>query len=114
MSAVEKHNGLIRRFILKEHLNDEYNPKQISFMDSKCNGLTRKNRIPEHYCKSSKKLDRICTMSYEIIKVQAITIHKDFYVTIRRKFKFIIVSSKNILLGKNKKWKKELLNYLPV
>lgn len=83
MSAVEKHNGLIRRFIPKEHLNDEYNPKQINFMDLKCNGLTRKNRIPEHYCKSSKKiLDRICTMNYGIIKVQVITIHKDFYVTI--------------------------------
>ena len=58
--TVERHNGLIRRFIPKGHRIDEYSPEQISNIELWCNALPRKilgYRTPEEAF--DQELDRI-------------------------------------------------------
>ena len=58
--TVERHNGLIRRFIPKGHRIDEYSPEQISDIELWCNALPRKilgYRTPEEAF--DQELDRI-------------------------------------------------------
>lgn len=58
--SVERHNGLIRRFIPKGRRIDDYSPEQISQIELWCNGLPRKilgYRTPEEAF--DEELDRI-------------------------------------------------------
>lgn len=58
--SVERHNGLLRRFIPKGHRIDEYSPEQISRVELWCNALPRKilgYMTPEEAF--DKELDRI-------------------------------------------------------
>ena len=57
---VERHNGLIRRFIPKGHRIDEYSPEEISDIELWCNSLSRKilgYRTPDEAFE--EELDRI-------------------------------------------------------
>ena len=58
--TVERHNGLIRRFIPKGHRIDEYSPEDIAGIEEWCNNLPRKilgYRTPDEAFE--EELDRI-------------------------------------------------------